>query len=440
MTAYPLPAGSPSQTTPNREVPIVDIAQGLLIGYFTAEYLNTRARLGLVFFHMDKTWKILHITSEEAVFVLPSKQLDSIIQSNNLGHKKETGITIQEESIAPPVHATATPTIERIIVESFQNYIIIQATLNTRINTSLRLAFDAMLTEQDLIRGSYNDNTRILIQTPAKLRPEEIQSIGSDLFYISPSEFDRLLLEAIEARFPQIITKENRKLKESPIEKALKEKLRSRLAVGLSKTILKRLGGGEIKVTTHFSTLKPSSTAQEFIEEYNRFTAGEKEKIINENAIKLKRSIERENAEPLCLNCLSSQGSIRIADVADRPKCEHCGSRLLALPSVPAQTVIGLVLKKKSSKLSPAETAQLAGARRTADLVLSYGKRAIIALSVPGVGPQTASPILASMPATDNEFYFDLLKAKIHYLTTRELWDGKLKQMTTSTNRVRFNI
>ena len=65
---------------------------------------------------------------------------------------------------------------------------------------------------------------------------------------------------------------------------------------------------------------------------------------------------------------------------------------------------------------------ELTNARRTADLVLSYGKKAIVALEVRGVGPETAFRILGRMHTKDNEFYMDLLKAKIHYLRTREYW------------------
>ena len=54
---------------------------------------------------------------------------------------------------------------------------------------------------------------------------------------------------------------------------------------------------------------------------------------------------------------------------------------------------------------------------------LSYGKQAVRALQVKGVGPETASRILGKMHPEEEKFYLDLLKAKIQYLRTREFWD-----------------
>ena len=60
-----------------------------------------------------------------------------------------------------------------------------------------------------------------------------------------------------------------------------------------------------------------------------------------------------------------------------------------------------------------------------ADLVLSYGKKAVVALQVKGVGPETAFRILGKMHFDEKEFYLDLLKAKIRFLRTRQYWDEK---------------
>ena len=49
----------------------------------------------------------------------------------------------------------------------------------------------------------------------------------------------------------------------------------------------------------------------------------------------------------------------------------------------------------RGEELNEEELKELSIARRTADLVLSYGKRAIVALQVKGVGPETAFRILA---------------------------------------------
>jgi ATP-dependent Lhr-like helicase len=50
-----------------------------------------------------------------------------------------------------------------------------------------------------------------------------------------------------------------------------------------------------------------------------------------------------------------------------------------------------------------------------------------MALEVKGVGPETAFRILGKMHSKEEEFYMDLLKAKIQYLKTRQYWENKGK-------------
>ena len=63
--------------------------------------------------------------------------------------------------------------------------------------------------------------------------------------------------------------------------------------------------------------------------------------------------------------------------------------------------------------------------RKTADMVLSYGKRAAAALLVFGVGPVTAYQVLSKMHQNEKDLYLDLLKAKIQYIRTKPYWDNK---------------
>jgi ATP-dependent Lhr-like helicase len=62
-------------------------------------------------------------------------------------------------------------------------------------------------------------------------------------------------------------------------------------------------------------------------------------------------------------------------------------------------------------------------------MVLSYGRKALEALAVHGVGPVTAYQVLSRMQATDQDFYSDLLKAKIQYIRTRQYWDNKKEKV-----------
>ena len=58
---------------------------------------------------------------------------------------------------------------------------------------------------------------------------------------------------------------------------------------------------------------------------------------------------------------------------------------------------------------------------RNANIVLSSGKKAVIALSARGVGPENASRILATL-ADGDAFYREILKAERNFIQTHRYW------------------
>jgi ATP-dependent Lhr-like helicase len=58
---------------------------------------------------------------------------------------------------------------------------------------------------------------------------------------------------------------------------------------------------------------------------------------------------------------------------------------------------------------------------KNANIVLSSGKKAVIALSARGVGPENASRILATLTEGD-AFYREILKAERSFIQTHRYW------------------
>jgi ATP-dependent Lhr-like helicase len=116
--------------------------------------------------------------------------------------------------------------------------------------------------------------------------------------------------------------------------------------------------------------------------------------------------------------------NLTVKDLPSKPSCESCKSGLLAV-STWSTDFVRRILKRKldGETLEEEDRSVLAKSRRSADLVLSYGRQAVIAQCVYGIGPQTASRILARMHDNDRDFYRDLLEAKLHFITTRQFWD-----------------
>ncbi len=98
--------------------------------------------------------------------------------------------------------------------------------------------------------------------------------------------------------------------------------------------------------------------------------------------------------------------------------CPYCKSTQLTLEEY------GEVLEKKKRKreLSEEEKRGLREAKRVVSLIAAYGKRALLALETFGVGPKSASRVLARLHKTDDEFYADLLESQKKFIKTRRFW------------------
>ena len=126
----------------------------------------------------------------------------------------------------------------------------------------------------------------------------------------------------------------------------------------------------------------------------------------------------------LCFDCGNLTTEVGIASLSEHPLCQNCNSKLLA-PLFWSSGYAASILHKKRDKKTLDENEQkiLTRTRRSADLVIAYGKRAVIAQSVYGIGPQTASRVLSKMHESDDEFYKDLLEAKLQFITNRPFWN-----------------
>ncbi|MEM4279438.1 MAG: DEAD/DEAH box helicase [Archaeoglobaceae archaeon] len=103
-----------------------------------------------------------------------------------------------------------------------------------------------------------------------------------------------------------------------------------------------------------------------------------------------------------CVNCGANYkeplGDLKL-------KCVRCGSSLIA------------VVGEKKKELKKDE------AIKVANLIASYGLRAVYAMLTYGIGFETAKRILSRFFETEDEFFKALLEAERNYIRTRKFWD-----------------
>ena len=348
------------------------------------------------------------------------------------------------------------PTHNHILLEAFDKYIVVHVCFGEIVNRTLGSIFDAVLSNHELIVGWWNDGYRILIETPRKVEERMLEKVSRLLFSLSSKNVDKALNEYIEARFPfsykmkfvaerfgalprgktmsmERSTSLPSRFKNTPIyDETIREAMIEKMDVPTVKRIMKDVKNGKIKVSTLLRLENPTPLAYHIFAKYSEVAElMAPDHIVLSNIERMKKSTLARTARLLCLSCGNLIKEKRVRDLSERPVCKKCDSGLLAklmLRQDPKTLRSLLKRRQEGEELTPEELNELIYARRTADLILSYGKKAIVALQIKGVGPETAFRILGRMHPNDDDFYMDLLKAKIQYLRTKPFWQEKGKR------------
>ena len=81
---------------------------------------------------------------------------------------------------------------------------------------------------------------------------------------------------------------------------------------------------------------------------------------------------------------------------------------------------VKLLEKKQPSKEEKKDIKRI---MKSANLVMTNGKRAVLALAARGVGPENAAKILAMHHEEEDDFLAAILAAEVKYARTKRFWD-----------------
>ena len=471
-----------------RRYPFINAITDEMIGTVGDEFWSLRARVGLNVILRGRVWRILQIDEERGVIhALPStdplgaapgwdgelipvsreiaeesgrlrERIHKTLQSEkeelikSLETDEGSLEEIENETQAHLKSGLPLPKSDNLILEIWGQYLVIHSVRGENFNRTLGAVLDAALSKQDLIYNWWNDPYRILIESPNKLNQYEIDVITKIISNLTSEEAEILLLEYMHSRFPfgykmkfiaerfGVIPRgkimgpdrvENLyyRFKDTPIYKeTLREAYHEKLDLMGLKEVISQIQGGQIQVISK-KVFEPSAIAKHILEKYSDIEElMATDATITDQIKYMKENIEARTVTLTCVNCGEWNTRIRIRELDDNPKCATCGSGLLAMMRrhQSPEYLFSLLKKwRQGDELFGEDLEQLVHARKTADMVLSYGRKAVEALMVYGVGPVTSYQVLSRMHRSDEEFYKDLLRAKIQYMKTRQYWADK---------------
>lgn len=132
----------------------------------------------------------------------------------------------------------------------------------------------------------------------------------------------------------------------------------------------------------------------------------------------LRRRLDKDDIVLCCMHCRNWKSRSVVSRIAEHPQCPKCGARLIAALKPYEEESYDIIKKARKNDEERATEQRL---MKNANIVLSSGKKAIIALSARGVGPEVASRILATL-AEDDAFYREILKAERTFIQTHRYW------------------
>ena len=132
----------------------------------------------------------------------------------------------------------------------------------------------------------------------------------------------------------------------------------------------------------------------------------------------LKRRLDQQEIIFCCMNCHRWKSRTQVARAPDRPECPKCHARLVAVLKPWEEELCAVAAKLTKNEEERGIERRLL---KNANIVLSSGRKAVIALAASGVGPDTASRILGTL-TEDDAFYREILKAERNFIRTHRYW------------------
>ncbi|KOX91760.1 helicase [Haloarcula rubripromontorii] len=456
---------------------VEDVASGQQVGTLDEKFVVNFATPGEVFVQRGEMWRITNIDEEEEVVTVspiedpagevPSwvgqeipvpravaaevgelrrvagRQLQDGAETDAVARDVATRYAAGPETVADGLsqvenHEGPIPDDTTILVEFHGREVIINACYGHKINETLGRVLSALLGQRAGESVAMEvDPYRITLEVPRRITAGDVIEVIEDT---DPDHLPALVelslknADALKFKLAQVATKFGSlkrwrgrgstdfgrdrllaALEDTPMyDEALREVRHEDLAIGATADLLRDIQRGDVALET-VGEQTPIGTGG---------SASGRELLSPENAdasvIKtVKERIQSDRVILMCLHCKEWDRKQQVKRVRDQPSCPHCGSTRIAALNPWADEVVSAV---RTDDKDDEQEKMTERAYRSASLVQSHGKRAVVALAARGVGPHNAARIINRLREDEDEFYRDILRQEREYARTQSFW------------------
>jgi len=455
---------------------VIDTTSNNFVGTLDEEFIASHGDVGSSFIVKGRPWKILSVEDgkvlvegvEDIESAIPAwegelipvpfdvaqevgilrreikNMLEESLSNNEIIEKIKKKYPVSSQStvrmiqlIKRQIKKYPLPDEKNIFIERFQDYIVLHTLFGSLVNETLSRFISAILSaEHGEIVTSKTDPYRIIFRG---CNPEEIKKI---LFDYEPEDVEILLEKSLprsslfKFRFIHIAKRFGAISKKasfdtinldrlidvywnSPIHKeTLQEIFTEKLDLDKTKEILEKIQNKEIKINS-FEGLSPLA---ELGFRYELQDVARPERPEKEIFKIFKNRLLNSKVRLLCINCGKYSIVETVKDIKEL-RCSYCQSKLIAVLKPHREEAQNIVKKwLKGVELTEEEKVRLDFIKKSADLVIDYGKDAAIVLSGRGIGPQTATRVLYKPKRNEDDLFKHILEAEREFIKNKKYW------------------
>ena len=456
---------------------VEDVASGDQIGTLDEQFVVNFANPGEVFIQRGEMWRITNVDEDEEVVTVspiedPAGEVPSWVGqeipvpqavAREVGElRRVAGRQLQDGAGADAVardltrryegdpatvesgleqlrdHEAPIPDDETIVVEMHGREVVVNACLGHQVNETLGRLLSSLVGQRAGATVAMEvDPYRIELELPSGVSGGDV----IDVLETTDPEHVRHIIElslknadALKFKLAQVAAKFGTlkrwqgsgsgrfgrdrllaALEDTPIyDEAVREVFHEDLAVEATQTVLSTIQSGSIAVETVGDRtpigLGGRSSGRELLSPEHADAS-----VIQT----VRERIQNDRVLLFCLHCRDWRRKQQVGRVRDQPDCPDCGSTRIAALNPWAEEVIAAVRAADKDEEQEKMTER---AYRSASLVQSHGKQAVIALAARGVGPHNAARIINKLREDEDEFYRDILQQEREYARTQSFW------------------
>ena len=441
-----------------RKVPIFDIVSRRTVGTLDESFVVGWVHTGVIFITKGQLWRVLEIAdgrltvepAKKAIGELPSWEGEQIPVpypvAQEAGKMRRTravaDYTPEKEGISYATgflsemdrNRSLIPTDQLVTLENVEDGVVLNVCAGHKANEALGRVIAILISARNgTAVGLELDAYRMLLRLPSAIRAADVRDV---LLSLDPDHMAGVLRLALKRtalfkwKLVQIAKKFGAIDPDADYEKisihrlleffdntvvqkeAYRELLTGYMDIDTAAAVVRQIRDGAIGVS-----LGPHSLigAGGLLSSRDQIPPPTADKAVLET---LKRRLENDDVILACMNCRDWKSRTVVSRVADHPQCPKCGARLIAAIKPFDDEQYALLKKPKKTAEERAVEQRLL---RNANIVLSSGKKAVVALAGRGVGPDTASRILGTLTEGD-AFYREILKAERNFVQTHRYW------------------